>query len=149
MRRPLICFAALIVLALPASAHAEAFLGDAIDGPPATISALGDLDLARDGTGALAYVRADAGVDHIFVAQFGGGVFAPAAQIDVGLPGVGAQPAVAASDGGRFAAVFVNDGIVYGVVKPAGQPVAAPVPFGPGTAPAIDMSINGTAYATY
>ena len=132
-----------------APAHAGFFLGDAIDGPSADIRALGDLDLARDGTGALTYVKRADGVDHIFVARFEGGVFTPGERIDPGLPTPGSQPVAGASDAGRTVVVFVSGGVVHGVVRTAGGPWSAPVALGAGSDPAVDLSINGTAYATF
>ena len=58
MRRCL-CLAVLAVLGLPATGHAapgKYFPGEAIDGPSADIQRLGDVDVGRDGTGALVYV---------------------------------------------------------------------------------------------
>lgn len=151
MRRLLILTSLLAAHAVLAAvpAHAGLFPGDTIDGPSADIRALGDLDLARDGTGALAYVKRVDGVDHIAVALFEGGVFKPAERIDPALPLDSSQPVVGAADGGRLAIVFVNGGIVYGAVRPSGGPWAAPVALAAGADPAVDLSINGTAYATY
>jgi hypothetical protein len=57
---------------------------------------------------------------------------------------------VGASDNGRLAIVFVSAGTVYGVVRPAaGQGYAAPVPLGAGSSPSVDVSINGTGFATF
>jgi hypothetical protein len=149
-RLPILALAAVLACALAAPADAAFFPGDAIDGPSPDVRALGDLDLARDGTGAVAWVRAVDGADHVFVARFEGGNFQPAERIDATLPGPSSQPVVGASDNGRLAIVFVNAGTVYGVVRPAaGQPYAAPVPFGPGSDPAVDLSINGTAFASF
>ena len=151
MRRLLILtslLAAHAVLAV-APAHAELFPGDAIDGPSADIRALGDLDLARDASGALAYVKRADGVDHVLVARFEDGVFKPAERIDAALPAASSQPVVGASDAGRLVVVFVNGGVVHGAVRPAGGPWSAPVPLGVGSDPSVDLSINGTAYATY
>jgi len=150
MRRLLILTAAL--LALPAaSAHAALFPGDPVDGPTpgSDVQSLGDLDLARDGSGALTYVKTIEGSDRIFVARFAGGVFAAGEQIDAGLPGISSQPVVAAADAERLVAVFVNGGTVYGVVRPSGVGFQAPVVLGPGSDPSVDMSINGTAYASF
>ena len=150
MRRLLILTAALI--ALPAAtASAAVFPGDPVAGPGTgeEIQSLGDLDLARDGSGALTFVKRVEGVGQVLVSRFAGGVFAPPERIDAGLPGASSQPVVGASDGERLAAVFVNEGIVYGVVRPAGQGFSAPVPFGVGSDPSVAMSINGTAYASF
>ncbi len=151
MRRCLLLTSLLALTAALAAgpAHAGIFPGDAIDGPNPEIQALGDLDLARDGTGALTYVRQVAGVDRIFVSRFAEGVFQPAEQIDAGLPGASSQPVVSAADGGRLVVVYVNGGIVYGVARPAGAGWAAPVALSSGSDPSVDMSINGTAFATF
>lgn len=148
MRRLLLLTA--VLLAVPAtSAHAALFPGDAVDGPSPDVEALGGVDLARDGTGALTFVRRVGGVEAVFVSRFAGGVFAPAERVDAGLPGPSAQPVVAAADGGRLVVVFVNAGTVYGVVRPVGQGFTAPVPLGGGSDPSVDQSITGTAYATF
>jgi hypothetical protein len=141
MRRRPILFALLIALAVPAAADARAFPGDPVDGPAANLR-IADLDLARDGTGAVAYLRPDG----VFVSRFVGGRFQPPEAL--GPAGSGA--AVAAGSGGRVAVVFASGGVVYASLKPAGdQPWGAPVPLGAGSDPSADMSINNTAYATF
>ncbi|MEA2149975.1 MAG: hypothetical protein QOD69_1805 [Solirubrobacteraceae bacterium] len=150
MRRLLILTAALV--ALPAApARAGIFLGDPVDGPGpgSEVQSLGDLDLARDGTGALTYVKRVDGVDGIFVSRFAGGVFAPGERVDGGVGGNGSQPVVGASDAERLAVVFVSGGTVYGVARPAGQGFLAPTPLGIGSDPSVALSINGTAYASF
>jgi hypothetical protein len=145
---------ALLALALPASAGAVAgaFIpGEAIDGPSADIQSLGDLDVARDGTGALAYVKQVGGVPHIFVSRLVDGAFQPPEQVDAGLGGAGAQPVVAASDGGRLVVAFVSGGGVFSVVRPAGAPGYAAIQqiAAAGSDPDVAMSINGVAYLTW
>ena len=66
----------------PAAAHATFFAAEAVDGPSADIRSVGDLDVARDGTGAVAYVRRDAGVDHIYVSRLVDGAFQPPERVD-------------------------------------------------------------------
>ena len=150
MRRLLLVLTTTIAAVLSAApAQAAFFAGDAIDGPNPEIRALGDVDLARDGTGALAYVRAVEGIDHVFVSRFENGVFRPVERIDAALPGPGSQPVVGAADGGRLAVVFVSGGVVHGVVRAVGGSWSAPVPLGVGSDPAVDLSINGTAYASF
>ena len=150
MRRPLLFSLLLAVLAaLATPAHAGFFSGDAIDGPNPDILALGDLDLARDGTGALTFVKRLDGVDRVVAARFEGGVFQPPEPIDAPLATAGSQPVVGAADGGRLVVVFVSGGVVYGVVRPAGAGWSAPVPLGGGSDPAVDLSINGTAFASF
>jgi hypothetical protein len=141
--------AALLAGVLTTPARAAFFPGDPIDGPSADVHALGDLDLAHDATGALAYVKAVDGVDHVFVARFEKGVFQAAERIDGALGGASSQPVVGASDGGRLTIVFVNAGTVYGVARSSRQGFAAPVSLGTGVDPAVDLSINGTAFASF
>jgi hypothetical protein len=137
---------------IPAAAHATYFAAEPLDGPSADIRSVGDLDIARDGTGALAYVRRDAGVDRIYVSRLVDGAFQPPERVDLGLDTASGQPAVAASDGGRIAVAFVSGGQALDVVRPAGaQGWTAPQLLSAGTAsaPSVDMSITGVAYATW
>jgi hypothetical protein len=136
----------------PAAAQATFFAGESLDGPSADIRSVGDLDIARDGTGALAYVRRDAGVDRIYVSRLVDGAFQPPERVDVGLDTPSGQPAVAAADGGRIAVAFISGGEALDVVRPAGaQGWSPPQLLSAGTAsnPSVDMSINGVAYATW
>jgi hypothetical protein len=155
MHRRLVLLAVLAPLALPAAAGAAVpgkyFSGEPIDGPSAAIQSLGDLDVARDGTGALAYVKRVDGIDHVFVSRLINGAFQAPEQIDAGLAGAGSQPTVAASDGGRLVVAFASGGGVFSAVRPAGapgfaalQPIAAA-----GADPDLEMSINGVAYLTW
>ncbi|MEA2233480.1 MAG: hypothetical protein QOD83_3296 [Solirubrobacteraceae bacterium] len=149
MRRLLLLIAVSILVPV-APADATFFLGDPVDGPNADVVSLGDVDLARDATGALAYIRQEAGVDHIFVARFADGAFQAPERIDGALAAAGSQPVVGAADGGRLVVVFVASGTVYGVVRPAaGQAFSAPVPLGLGKDPSVDLSLNGTAFASF
>jgi hypothetical protein len=151
-RRLLASSAVLAALALaPASARADVgrFIpAEPIDGP---VTALGDLDVARDGTGAVAYVKPLGGVDHIFVSRLDGGAWQAPEQLDVGLPGPGSQPVVAAGDGGRVDVAFVSGGALYTMVKPAsGQPYTPPqLVTGAAVNPSIDLSINDVAYVSF
>jgi PKD domain len=149
MLRRLVLLALMALLALPAAAGAEvrgAFIaGAAIDGPG--VQRLGDLDVARDGTGALTYTKGD----HVFVSRLVGGAFQPPEQLDVGLAGASSQPVVAASDGGNLVVAFVTAGTLVAAARPVGaagftplQPIAAGA-----TNPDVDMSINGVAYLTW
>jgi hypothetical protein len=155
MPRRLALLAALAALVLPAAAGAAVpgkfFAGDPIDGPSADIQSLGDLDVSRDGTGALAYVKRVGGIDHVFVSRLVNGVFQAPEQVDAGLGGAGSQPVVAASDGGRLVVAFVSGGGVFTVVRPAGAPGYAAVQqlAATGSAPDVEMSINGVGYVTW
>ncbi|HEV7804930.1 MAG TPA: hypothetical protein VGO80_03870, partial [Solirubrobacteraceae bacterium] len=139
--------AALLAGAPATPAGAVLFPGDPLDGGLEV--KLGDLDVARDGTGAMVWVRAIEGVDHVVVARFENGVFQPLERVDSGLPQASSQPMLGAADDGRLAIVFVSAGTVYGVARPAQQGLAQPVPLGSGTNPSVDLSINGTAFASY
>jgi hypothetical protein len=155
MRRRIALLAALVPLALPTAAGAATagrfFAGEPVDGPSADIQSLGDLDVARDGTGALAYVKRVGGVDHVFVSRLVDGAFQAPEQVDAALGGAGSQPVVAASDGGRLVVGFVSGGGVFSVVRPAGAPGYAAIQqiSAAGSDPAVDMSINGVAYLTW
>jgi hypothetical protein len=155
MPRRLALLAVLATLVFPAAASAAVpakfFAGEAVDGPSADIQSLGDLDVARDGTGALAYVKRVGGVDHVFVSRLVDGAFQAPEQVDAGLGGAGAQPVVAASDGGRLVVAFVSGGGVFTVVRPAGAPgyAAAQQVALSGSDPDVEMSINGIAYLTW
>jgi hypothetical protein len=143
MRRRLPLLVLLLALAAPASAGAGTFPGDPIDGPAAGLRVT-SLDLARDGTGGVAYLRPEG----VFVSRFIGGKFQPPEGLGPG--GAGAGAAVAAGANGRRVVVFSSGGLVYASLKIAGdQPWGAPVLLGAGTDPAVDMSINNTAYATF
>ena len=137
--------------AVPGAAHAGFYAGEPVDGPSADIRSVGDVDIARDGTGAVAYVRRDGGVDHIFVSRLANGVWLAPERVDVGLDASAATPAVAASDGGRLAVVFIAGGSAFAVVRQAGAPAwGAPQLLASGAAdPSVDMSFNGAAYATF
>jgi hypothetical protein len=147
--------ATLTVLAFSAAAGAAVpgkfFAGEPVDGPSGDIQRLGDLDVARDGTGAVAYVKRVGGVDHVFVSRLVNGAFQVPEQVDAGLGGAGSQPVVAASDGGRLVVAFVSGGGVFSVVRPAGAPGYAAVQqiAAAGSDPDVEMSINGVAYLTW
>ncbi|MGZ6707238.1 MAG: PKD domain-containing protein [Solirubrobacteraceae bacterium] len=154
MRLRLALLTVLVPLALPASAGAAAgtfFPGDPVDGPSADVQSLGDVAVARDGTGAVAWVRKDGGVDHVFVARLVDGAFQPAERVDGGLDGPGSQPVVAASDGGRLAIAYVSGGTLYAVTRAgAASGYTAPqIIASGGSNPSVALSINGTAYLAY
>ncbi len=141
--------AAVAALAAPATAEADFFFGDTFDGPSADIQSVGDVDLARDGTGALAYVKRDGGADHVFLSRFTGGVFQAPVRLDGTLTEPSSQPVLGASNEGRLVIAFVNAGVVYAVSAPPGSPFSEPLPLAPGVDPAADVSINGTAFVTF
>src|SRR6476660_1273447 len=119
MRRLLICavLGCLPAAAWTSSAQAGFFPGDPVD----AASRVGDIDLARDGTGGVTYVKNVGGADHIFVSRFVGGAFQAPERVDGAFGGSSSEPVIAASPDGRLAVVFVNGGFVHGVVRPVGQ----------------------------
>jgi hypothetical protein len=152
MRRlftPLIALALALLLA--PSAHAGWFGADVVDGP-AAIDSLGDVDLARDGSGGLVYVKRDAGVPQAFLSRLAGGAWQAPEKLSSGAPVT--EAAVTATDGGRLAAAWVAGGEVWGTVIPAARRAQAPAPpvlLGGGGASnvAIDMGINEDGYAVW
>ncbi len=149
--RPALLLGALLALAAPAGARAGYFPGDAIDGPSPEIVSAGDLDVARDGTGAVAYVKRDGGVDHIFVSRLLDGAFTAPERIDAALPTPSSQPVVGASEGGRVAVAFVSGGTLHTTLHVAGNGTFSPPQAIATDAsdPSIDMSINGVAYVSF
>jgi hypothetical protein len=155
MRRRLLATATAATLAALAvgTARARADVGqfipaEAIDTP---VTAIGDLDVARDGTGAVAYVKPDGGVNHVFVSRLDGGAWQAPERLDVGLAGPSTQPVVAAGDGGNLTIAFVSGGSLFAVVKPASaQPYTAPqLVTTAAINPSIDLSINDVAYLSF
>lgn len=140
-----------VALLAPAAAHAGVFPGEVLDGPSADLVRAGDLDVARDGNGAVVYLKRDAGVAHVFVTRLVNGAWQPPERVDAGLADAASSPVVAAADGGRLAIAFVSGSNLYAVVRPGG-PGNLPAPQqvgGPAATPSVDMSINGAAYIVY
>ncbi len=157
LRRGTAAAAALLALAPAAPAAAQRAAGaffpaQPVDGPSPDIIGRPHVDLARDGGGAVAYVRRDGGEEHVFVSLIAGGIPQAPVRVDGGLPPVAGAPAVAASDGGRVVVTFADGAGLFYVIRPDGtQPFSAPQALAnPGAAdPSVDMSINGVAYAAW
>jgi hypothetical protein len=149
MTRLLTLLTTLLVLALAPAAQAAWFGAEPIDGP-AEIDALGDVDVARDGTGAVVYLKREGGVPQVFLSRLTGGVWSAPVKISSG-PAV-SEAAVSATDGGRLMVAWIAGGTVLGtVIERAG---AAPAPVatlgGPGaTGLGVDMGINEAGYAVW
>ena len=154
---PAAVLACVVALGAPSGAVAQRgvgsyFVGAAADGPSADIRSVSALDLARDGAGAVAYIKRDGGEDHVSVAVLEGGAVASIARIDPGLPATLGPAAVAASDGGRIVAAFANAAGVFVTVRPAvGQPFGAPQQVGPAGSgsPAVALNVSGTGYVVW
>ncbi len=147
--------ALLLLLVAPAAAPAAWFPGEAVDGPSADVVSVGDVDLAREGTGAVVYLRREGGEPHVFLTRIVGGAFSPPERVDVGVPGAATAATVAAGDGAQLVIAFVTGGRLYGTSAPEGPrpaPLAAPQllaegsPEAPVTDPHADLGVNGTAY---
>src|SRR5918999_1404285 len=129
MRRiPLL--AALLALALAPAAHAGWFAATPLDGP-ADVETVA-IDLGREDTGALAYLKRDAGGARIWLSVMRAGA---------------SSAAVAAGEGGRVAAVWIENGNAVGAL--AGTPSVPLSAGGGGSAPSIDIGVNGVAYAVW
>jgi len=122
-----------------------------IDGPSSDVQSLNGMSMARDGTGALVYLKDVLGVPHVFVSRLTGGVFGPPVQADAGLVGASSQPVIAAGQGGLLLVAFVNGGTLY-VAQAQGSaaPLAAPAAlFGGAINPSISISNFGKAYLAF
>lgn len=135
---------------LSAPAVAGVFPGEAIVGPSSDVERLADLEMAHDGTGALAFLATEGGATRAFVSRFVAGAFIGAERVDPGIP-VGVDgAAVAASNGGRIVCVFSAGGTVYAALRPDGASGwTPPVAIGAGALPSVAMSRTGTAYASF
>src|SRR5215208_5424027 len=97
---------ALLALAtLPGLASAGWFPAQPVDGPAPDIEKLGGVDLARDGTGGLVYLKRVDGAAHVFLSRFAGGLFRAPERVDNGLGAAASEAAIAAGDNGRLAIV--------------------------------------------
>ena len=154
MRRltaPLTILAAALALALAPTANAAWFAAEVVDGP-AEITGLGDVDVARDGTGGLVYLKRDAGVPQVFLSRLDDGAWQPPEKLSSGAGAT--EASVTATDGGRLAVAWIAGGAPFATVIPAAaraQAPAPPTPLGGGGASgiAIDMGINEDGYAVW
>ena len=151
MRRLLIALTSLAVLVPASAAQAGWYRAETVDGP-SEIVALGDADVARDGSGGVVYLKRDAGVSQVFLSRLDEGEWQAPERLSSGAPVTDA--AVTATDGGRLAAVWAAGGQVLATVIPAAAQAQAPAPpvvlgAGDATGVAIDMGINEDGYAVW
>lgn len=128
------------------------FPGQAIDGPSADVRSVGDVDIARDGSGIVTWVRRDGGEDHVFASLIQGGVAQGAFRVDGGQAPVIGQPSAAVGNGGRMVIVFANGSGVWATVRAGGgQAFAPPQQLGAAGArdPSVDLSIQGVGYVVW
>src|SRR3954467_8482289 len=125
MRRFLPLLAALIALAVPATASASILPGQVIEPASADVTSFGDVALAPDGTGAIVYVKKVTGVDHIWASRYVNGAWSAPEQLDTGANNA-RRPSVAASNGGRVIVTFLSgNGVGPYTLKYAIRPNAA------------------------
>lgn len=151
--RPLRLIAAILAPLAFATPAAEAgfYTASPIDGPSADIVAVTDLDLARDGQGAVAYLRKDGGVARAFVSRYSGGRFQAPQRLDGGLDTASSQVVVGAADSGRLAAAYVSNGTLYATVFDPATGSWGPVQgIAAGASnPSLDLSIHGAGFLTF
>lgn len=148
--RLLALITAALVLVPAAGARAAWVPAQTIDG---NVVEVGGVDLARDGTGAVAYLRVDGDGPHVFVSRLFGGVWQAPVRVDPGLPPA-SEVKVAVGDGNRIAVAWVSGGNVFGASTPVSTtpaPFTAPAPIGgPGASSAdVDLGVNDAAYAVW
>jgi PKD domain/Bacterial Ig-like domain len=147
---------ALAAAALPPPAAAQQPVPGApvvIDGPSSAIlrpSGL-SMSIARDGTGALVYLKQVSGVPHVFASTLVGGAFSAPVQLDAGLSVAASQPAVAAGNGGLLLFAFISGGQLFVVQRTSAQAaLSAPTLMVAHAAnPSLSMSSWGKAYLAF
>ena len=74
---------------------------------------LGGVDLARDGTGGIVYIKRDGGAPHVFLSRFNGGQFRPPERVDNGIVAGATDAVIAAADADRLAIVWTAGNSVF------------------------------------
>jgi hypothetical protein len=122
-----------------------------VDGPSPDIVGLSGLAVARDGTGAVIYLKNVGDTQHVFVSRLLGGAFQVPQQIDAPLTGPSTQPVIAAANGGLLLLGFVNGDVLYVVQSlSASQGFSAPVALYDGADnPSLQLSPLGKAYMAF
>ena len=91
------------------AAHAAIAPATVIDGPASQIRKFGGIDMAADGTGAIAYSKQVGADEHVFVSRFNGTSWGAPVEVDGTLsPDDPVSIQVAAGNGGRVVVTFVN-----------------------------------------
>lgn len=149
--------AGVLLGAIPAGARAQtqpvAMAPVVIDGPSAPGAGPRALtsSIARDGTGALAYLKLVGGTPHVFVSALLGGTFQPPVQIDGTLPGASSPPLVAAGPDGALVVAFLNGTGLYVAQRPNALHGLSPPRRLVAAAghPALGISPSGKAYLAF
>ena len=85
MRALLALLTALAALVLAPAAQAKWYAAEPIDGP-AEIDSIGEVDLARDGTGGVVYIKRDGGVPQVYLSRIAGGAWTAPVKISAARP---------------------------------------------------------------
>ncbi len=139
-------------LAFAPAAQAEFFKSEVLDGPTPDIKRLGEVDLARDGSGAVTYVKAQEGGSKALATRLVSGSWNSPERLDPGFNGDSSQPVVAAADSGQLFAAFINGGSLYATIRvDSATAWSTPVLIASGgaTNPSIDVGSNGHAYIAF
>ena len=154
-----VLLALLALAALPSRASAGWFPAAPVDGPTPDIDKLGGVDLARDGTGGVVYLKQVDGVPaRLRVAlQRRHSSGRPSASTTASAP-ARARRAIAAADADRLVVVWTAGTASTAASWPGNDQQPGPLlgptelyndPSGLSTDIAVDMGINGAAYATW
>jgi hypothetical protein len=152
-RRLIVLLTFGFLLAFAGPAHAGWFPAAPIDGPSPDVISVGNVDLARDGTGAVGYIRNGDGLPQAWVSRIFGGAWNAPERISF-AGGATTEVKVAAGDGNRLVVAWIADGVVYGTVSPGGDTLGGFAPAvalgGPGAKDLdLDLGVNGAAYAIW
>jgi hypothetical protein len=119
--------AAIALLGVAAPAEAAFFPGQTVDGPSPAIERLGNVSVARDGTGSLVYEKQEALATHVFFARLSDGNPMPPERVDVGQAGDSSEAQVSAAPDGRALVSWVNGGDLYAAHRPSeNEPFSPP-----------------------
>src|SRR5215203_3029290 len=113
MRRLIAPFTTLLLLALAPAAHAGWYAAETVD-------------VARDGSGGVVYLKRDGGVPQVFLSRLDEGAWQRPEKLSGGAPV--SEAVVTATDGGRLAVAWVAGGEVLATVIPAAANAQAPAP---------------------
>lgn len=132
-----------------------------ISGPSANLALAStqrvDVDVAPDGTAAIAWREKVGAVEHVFVSRYVGGAWSSPQRVDGSLTTPSGQPAVAVAPGGKTLVVFANGTAgnerLYAAEAPAGAPAFGAtlnVQLDPAgwKDPDLDLAASGDGYFT-
>ena len=122
-------------------------------GPSPDVVGFGGVSLARDGSGAVAYLLRDTGQPHVYVSRLVRGNPASRVRVDTGQLTPSSNVRVGAADRGRIVVTWLNAGQVWGAVerrRGAGFDPPQSLCVCPSAAdPSLDVTRFGNAYLTF